>query len=267
MIDAHIHLWRLGQNDCSWPTADLSAIHRDHELAEFGSLARPLGVDRAILVQSQESERDTRWLLEQGAAGVVGWADLTTTDVATRLDAQIATGPLVGIRPMVQDRAPDWYDDPALDTGLACLAARNLTLDALIRPRHLAALDRLAARHPDLRIVIDHAAKPAIGAGEHDAWRALLAPLAQRPGVACKLSGLLTETAPGQPAEIVLRYIDTLLALFGSDRVIWGSDWPVLNLRGDYAGWLALARGAVPATDRDAVFGGSARRFYPRIAA
>lgn len=270
MIDAHVHLWRLGANDCVWPTADCAALYRDHELSEFASLAGPLGVTAAILVQSQESARDTRWLLDQAAgaplvAGVVGWAHLAAPDIGARLDALAAAGPLVGVRPMVQDLAADWFDDPGLDAGLVHMALATLTLDALIRPRHLAALDRVAARHPGLRIVIDHAAKPAIGDGAFAAWHDSLAPLARHANVACKLSGLLTETAPDQGPQVVLPYIEAIAALFGAERVIWGSDWPVLNLRGDYRSWLSMAREAVPATAREAVFGGTARGFYPRL--
>lgn len=272
MIDAHVHIWRLGANDCVWPTADLAAIHRDHEVAEFENIARRFRVTAAILVQSQESARDTRWLLEQArraavAGGVVGWVDLAAPDIGAQLDALVEAGPLVGVRPMVQDLAADWLDDPALDAGLAHLAGMNLTLDALIRPQHLAALDRLAARHPTLRIVIDHAAKPAIGEDGFAAWLEALAPLARHPTTACKLSGLLTETAPGQPPQAVLPYIDAIVASFGGARVIWGSDWPVLNLRSDYGSWLAMARAAIPPADRDAVFGGTARHFYPRMRA
>jgi predicted TIM-barrel fold metal-dependent hydrolase len=119
LIDAHVHIWQLGANDCAWPTADLPAIHRDHMLVDFENVAKPLGVTGAILVQSQESARDTRWLLEQGAgarvvAGVVGWADLSTRDIGPQLDALLEAGPLIGLRPMVQDLAANWFDDPAI---------------------------------------------------------------------------------------------------------------------------------------------------------
>ena len=266
MIDAHVHIWRLGQNDCVWPTPDLGPIHRDHGLDEIAGIARGVGVRAAILVQSQESERDTRWLLEVAkgsnfVAGVVGWADLSAANISERLDALAANGPLVGIRPMTEGCSDDWFDMPAIDAGLSALAERGLTFDALIRPRHLASLDRLAARHTGLAIMIDHAAKPSIGVGR-EAWRTALAPLAARPNVQCKLSGLLTELAPDGSAADLLPYIADLLALFGPERIVWGSDWPVLNLRGAYADWLACALAAVYVADHPAVFGGNARRFY-----
>ena len=266
MIDAHFHIWRLGLNDCAWPPADLGAIHRDHELAEIATLARGVGVASAILVQSQESERDTQWLVETArgssfVAGVVGWADLTALDIGARLDALVRAGPLVGVRPMTEGCADDWFDAAAIDAGLATLADRGLTLDALIRPRHLASLDRLAARHPALAIMIDHAAKPSIGV-DREGWRDGLSPLAARPNVHCKLSGLMTELAPDGSADDLRPYIEDLLALFGPGRLVWGSDWPVLNLRGSYEAWLACACAAVPSADQQAVFGGNASRFY-----
>lgn len=266
MIDAHFHLWRIGQNDCVWPTPDLAAIHRDHELAEIVALAGEVGVTSGVLVQSQESERDTRWLLELAkdssfVAGVVGWTDLAAADVGDRLDVLAHAGPLVGIRPLTEGCPDDWFDAPAIDAGLEALVARGLTFDALIRPRHLASVDRLAARHPSLAIMIDHGAKPSIGV-DQAAWRDAIAPLAARPNVCCKLSGLMTELAPDGSADDLAPYIADMLAVFGPERIVWGSDWPVLNLRGAYAAWLACARAAVPAADRAAVFGGNARRFY-----
>jgi L-fuconolactonase len=259
MIDAHVHLWRLGRNDCIWPTAGEAAIHRDVELAELVALLDANGVDQAVLVQSQESARDTDWLLEvaRGSdrlAGVVGWADLRD---AASVAARGADPLLVGLRPMVQGRAADWYDDPALDAGFAAMAGRGLVLDALIRPRHLPSLARLAARHPTLAIVIDHGAKPE-GADGLAAWRAAIAPLAGCGNVHVKLSGLLNEV----PEQTIPETVELLLALFGADRLVWGSDWPVLTLAGSYAGWLGMARGLIPAGDRAAVFGGNAARLY-----
>jgi L-fuconolactonase len=266
MIDAHFHLWRLGRNDCVWPTPDLAAIHRDHELAEIAALAGDAGVTSAVLVQSQASERDTRWLLEVAkgssfVAGVVGWTDLAAANVCERLDSLAEDGRLVGIRPLTEASPDDWFDAPAIDAGLEALALRGLTFDALIRPRHLASLNRLAARHPRLAIMIDHAAKPSIGI-DRAAWREAMAPLATRPNVWCKLSGLMTELAPDGTADDLPPYIADVLALFGPERIVWGSDWPVLNLRGTYPAWLACALAAVPVTDHTAVFSGNARRFY-----
>jgi L-fuconolactonase len=265
MIDAHVHVWRLGKHDCRWPTPDLGPLYRDHELAEFAEAAHAEGVTSAILVQTQESERDTEWLLSLAAsplvAGIVGWTDLKSPDILSRLAALGASGPLVGIRAMVEGRDPAWFDDPAVDVGCAALSTHSLAFDALVRPHHLPALDRLAERHPRLRIVVDHAAKPSIG-NDVVGWRTALLPLAARANVVCKLSGLMTELADGQPSAAITSYIRIILDLFGPDRVLWGSDWPVLTARASYREWFTLAWAAVPDAHRQAVFGLNAAKVY-----
>jgi L-fuconolactonase len=257
MIDAHVHVWRLGANGCTWPPPELAAIHRDFTLADYRAASSP-AIDRVILVQSQEDPADTSWLLSLAeadplVAGVVGWSPLTD---AAAIDALARHPKLVALRPMVQDRSADWFDAPALDPALAAMARHGLVLDALIRPRHLPALARLAARHPALRIVVDHAAKPEPGAVA--SWAEALRAVAARPNAACKLSGLLTEL----PAEAIPEAIAVIRAAFGPDRLLWGSDWPVLTLADSFAAWLDRARALVPEADHPAVFGGTARTFY-----
>lgn len=267
MIDAHMHCWMLGRNGHTWPTEAEAPIFRDWPLADLAAEAAPQGVQRAVLVQSQENAQDTGWLLdvtrdEPFVAAVVGWADLAAPDAAAHVAALAAHPKLKGLRPMVQDREADWYDDPALEAGLAAMVEHGLSLDALVRVRHLASLDRLARRMPDLPIVIDHAAKPRIPEARGlDEWRTAIAPLAERPNVFCKLSGLLTECGE-TPAEAVEPYIAAILELFGPERVLWGSDWPVLRLAGSYAEWFEQARAAVPAAARSDVFERTAARFY-----
>lgn len=262
MIDAHVHVWRIGTNGCTWPTAALPAIHRDFDLADYRAAAGALPIDGVMLVQSQEDDADTDWLLTLAAqdalvAGVVGWCDLRA---AERI-AHLATHPkLRGLRPMVQDRAADWYDDPALDQGLAAMAAAGLVLEALVRPQHLPALARLAARHPDLRIVIDHAAKPDLDALSD--WSAGMHALAACPRVWCKLSGLMTEVRDGQDHARLGKVAALLLASFGRDRILWGSDWPVVQLVCSYDDWLGQARDLVPVADHRAVFHDTAAFVY-----
>jgi L-fuconolactonase len=267
MIDAHQHVWQLGRNGCVWPTAAERPIFRDYGLADFRAEALTRGVTRTVLVQSQPDARDTEWLLglaeaEDMVAGVVGWAGLGAPDAPARIAALAARQKLKALRPMVQDLAADWYDDPVLDPAFAAMAEHGLRLDALVRVPHLGSLERLAARFPQLGIVIDHAAKPRIGAeGGFAEWHSAMTPLGLRPNVFCKLSGLLTECGEA-PAEAAESYIAAILDLFGPERVMWGSDWPVLELAATYADWLDQALGCVPAAAHEDVFERTAARFY-----
>ncbi|MDR7114589.1 amidohydrolase family protein [Caulobacter sp. BE254] len=272
LIDAHQHFWRVGENGFSWPTPDLAAIHRDFGPADLAAVAAPLGLAGCVLVQSQPDDRDTDWLLalaadEPRVLGVVGWVDLASPDAPARI-AQLSRHPkLRGLRPMLQSLDDDaWIAAPGLDPALDAMVAHGLSLDALVLTRHLPHLLALARRRPELAIVIDHGAKPPIAAGDKDgAWARGIDALAAQPQVFCKLSGLLTEAAPGQGAQALAPYVAHLVATFGPERLMWGSDWPVLNLAGDYGGWLALAKdlsGLTDAADLAALFGGTSRRFY-----
>jgi L-fuconolactonase len=271
MIDAHQHLWRIGEHGCAWPTADLVAIHRHFELQDSVSVAAPLGVEGTLLVQSQPDDRDTDWLLETAERsdwikGVVGWVDLASA-VAPRRIAELATRPKMrGLRPMLQSLPEDdWILDRKLDPAVATMKAHGLTFDALVFTRHLRHIRAFAERHPDLSIVIDHGAKPPIASGALEAWRSEINAIATLPNVFCKLSGLLTEAGPHAGGEVLRPYAEHLLESFGTERLMWGSDWPVLNLAGTYAAWLEMARDFCRGRDeasRKAVFGGNARRFY-----
>jgi L-fuconolactonase len=270
MIDAHQHFWRIGQNDCAWPGADLAPIHRDFEVADLEALARPLGIDGSVLVQSQPGDADTDYLLALAAEahfvkGVVGWAHLKHPDAPARIAALAARPKLRGLRPMLQGLPEDdWILDPAVAPAIDAMIAHDLRFDALVFTRHLPHLCVFAARYPALQIVIDHAAKPPIASGEISAWAREIGAIAGLDNVWCKLSGLLTEMAPGQNPRAIAPYVDHIATCFGTERLMWGSDWPVLNLAGDYGGWLRLA-GEVRAWKdeaRDAVFGANAEKFY-----
>jgi L-fuconolactonase len=167
---------------------------------------------------------------------------------------------------MLQDLPDDaWIADAPIAPAIAHLVRRGLSFDALVKPRHLPHLLRFAQRHPGLPIVIDHAAKPDIAAGQFGDWRRDLAALARLPGMHVKLSGLVTEAGPGWTADMLCPVVDAVLELFGPQAVLWGSDWPVLNLEGDYAKWVHTSDvllAGLSAPEREAVFGDNARRFY-----
>jgi L-fuconolactonase len=167
---------------------------------------------------------------------------------------------------MVQDEPDDdWLLRPALHAAFDALVAHRLVFDALVLPRHLPRLARVLGRHPELLVVVDHGAKPRIREGEIDAWRADMSTIAAHPNVTCKLSGLVTEAPDHAGLDVLQPYIDTLLELFGPRRLMWGSDWPVVELAGGYDRWHAMAQQALRELDADeraAVFGGNCVRVY-----
>ena len=271
-IDAHQHFWAIADRVGQWPPPDLAAIHRDFSPADLKPLLASADIEATVLVQSLPSLADTRFLLdiadrEPFILGVVGWVDMKAPEAAATI-ADLAGHPkLKGLRPMLQDLPDvDWIDDPALDPAVAAMLAAGLVFDALVKPAHLAALPRFARRHPDLPIVIDHCAKPDIANGDLSAWRRGMDALAAMPQVFCKLSGLVTEAGAPPDMEGVGRVADTILHAFGPDRVIFGSDWPVIELAGRYADWVeTVERSVLSRFGRSAVegvFGANARRVY-----
>ncbi len=273
MIDAHQHFWQLGRGDYDWPNESVAPINRDFGPDDLGPLLSAAGVRQTVLVQATPTVAETQFLLNLAArtpfvAGVVGWVDLTAPDAIATIDALRRDSMLKGLRPMLQSiQDTDWILQPAAEAALRHMAAVGLRFDALIQPRHLDAMARLARRHPDLAIVIDHLAKPRMGQGilPDAAWLDGMTALAELPNVWCKLSGMITEIGPGWQPEELGAHAAHVLARFGASRVMWGSDWPVVNLAGNYADWLSMARrltsGLSPA-EASMVFEGTARAFY-----
>lgn len=266
-IDAHQHFWQVDAPWLRWPGPDLPAIRRTFLPEDLEGDLRDARIDGTVLVQSQPRLEDTDWLLRLANAAprvlaVVGWVDMLDEGAPATI-ARLAADPLVkGLRPMLQDLPPSWILQAQAAPALDAMERHGLVLDALIRPAHLFAITALADERPDLSIAIDHAAKPGIASGDIRGWAGDIALLAERRNVWCKLSGLVTEAAEECSPSDIAPYVDVVLTAFGADRVLWGSDWPVVLLRTGYASWLATARALVPAPDHAAVFGGTAAKLY-----
>lgn len=270
-IDAHQHFWDPRRGDYDWLTPDM-ALCRAFGPGDLEPLLRQHGVDATMLVQAAPTVAETDYLLgiaRQTAwvAGVIGWVDLAADDASAAVAERARDQYFVGVRPMLQD-LPDreWILREEVRPGLDAVADVGLVFDALIRDDQLPLVPRLAERHPKLTIVIDHAGKPPFGQGQAMCeWIDNLAEAARYRNVHCKLSGLLTELPAGADSGKVKACIAVLLEKFGPDRLLWGSDWPVLTLRAGYGEWLDLCRAELdrlPDADRAAVFGGNARRLY-----
>jgi L-fuconolactonase len=282
IIDSHVHFWRIGGPGQTWPGPELPVLYRDFGPLQLradlagatGSVssASPSAVDvqSVVLVQSQPDGRDTDWLLGLAAdlplvAAVVGWADLASPSAPARI-AELASVPkLRGIRPMLQAiEDTHWLLRHELEPALHAMVQHGLRFDALIQPRHLPMLMEFARRWPKLPIVIDHAAKPRIPLGEIEPWQAQLAELSLFPNVYCKLSGLRTEQAAGASSAELEPYMRVVMSSF-RDRLLWGSDWPVLLNSGDrYSDWLKTAIQAAQAEGiaLQSLFRDAASRFY-----
>lgn len=270
-IDAHQHFWRLARGDYAWLTPAFGAIYRDFNPDDLAPHLAAHGIAASILVQAAPTHAETAFLLELAhrtafVAGVVGWTEFTAPDAAATI-ARLAADPLlVGLRPMVQDIADnDWLAHAQLAPAFDAMIAHHLVFDALLKPRHLRRLITVLERHPQLRVVIDHAAKPAIVSGSGAAWRSDITEVAQFPKVACKLSGLVTEAPANWTVEDLRPDVEHLLTSFGAERLIWGSDWPVVNLAADYGRWISTAEQLMVGLDAAAqsrVFGGNAVGMY-----
>lgn len=252
IIDSHQHFWQLARGDYGWLTPAAGVLYRDYLPQNLAPLLRANAVQATVLVQAAPTEAETLFLLSLAhehafIGGVVGWADFDAADAPRRIAALVkaGAGKLKGLRPMIQDiDDPRWLARPSLDVSFAAMAEHDLVFDALVRPVHLEVLHERLLRHPSLRAVLDHAGKPDIAANGFEGWARALERLARETSVCCKLSGLLTE-AGGQGGAALEPWVALLFASFGPQRVLWGSDWPVLNAAGSYADWLTMSRALI----------------------
>jgi L-fuconolactonase len=271
IIDAHFHCWQLARGDYGWLKPEMVPLYRDVRVVDWQAQASAFGVRGGVLVQAAPTEAETHFLLDQAEAsaavlGVVGWIDLSASGAPDRVRALALRRHLRGLRPMLHDIADKrWILQPALAPALEAMVETGLVLDALVRPAHLPHLLTLAGRHPGLQIVIDHAAKPNIAGQEWQPWAHWIARMASETTAVCKLSGILTEAAYPPTRHAVRPWAQHVLTCFGPGRVIWGSDWPVLELAATYACWWNETQDllrALPAENRSAVMGRNAERVY-----
>lgn len=284
VIDAHQHFWDVSAHDQPWLRSDpgLAPLLRNFTPADLSPLAAASGVTATVVVQTVAEPWETPELLALAdgpglVAGVVGWADLTSPDVAEALAAlrELPGGDrLVGVRhPVLVEPDPDWLARPDVLRGLAAVAAAGLAYDVVGEPRHLPAVVTAATRLPQLTFVLDHLGNPDVSPHASPAasqpWASAVTRLAALPNTTAKLSGILGVPAPpGTGAGSVAHirpYYDFVLSDFGPNRLMFGSDWPPCTLDASYAQVCAVARSLTAGlsdSEQEAIFSRTVRRAY-----
>jgi L-fuconolactonase len=282
-IDSHQHFWALARGDYAWLWVDsptLAPLRRDFLPADLEPLLQQHQVTHTVLVQATDMTTETDFILALArqagfVAGIVGWVDLSRADAVATLERWAREPKFKGVRPMLQDlAAADWIVTAPRRDAVDALKRLGLRFDALVKPRHLEPLLRFVRQHPDLPVVIDHAAKPQLAHGWTadwaETWRRHMAQLAGEPQVMCKLSGLLTEASAASCRTVadavnVVRPVWDHLLCYGPSRLMWGSDWPVLTLASDYATWVQASSVLIDELsvgERARVWRETAQRFY-----
>lgn len=269
-IDAHHHLWRYEPEAFAWIAED-GPIARDFSPTQLEAELGAARIDAAIAVQARQCEAETDFLLGCADAcpaivGVVGWIDLRAPDIENRLGGR-SDARVIGYRHVAQDEPdPDFLLGDAFVRGVRAVLAQDLAYDLLVSPAQLATAPRFLDRVGPGRLILDHAAKPAIRSGAWSPWAEAIAAAAAYPHLYCKVSGLVTEAdhAAWRPQDID-RYLEHIFSLFSPERIIWGSDWPVCLLAAPYRRTLELVVDFVrrhhPGAEEQ-VFAANARRAY-----
>jgi L-fuconolactonase len=273
IVDAHQHFWNLDRVSYPW-LPDHGPIYRTFEESDLEAELDACGITSTVLVQAADSYEDTDYMLEVAdrwprVRAVVGWVPLTRPDeAATALDRYRADRRFVGVRHLIHDEPdPDWLLRDDVRDGLALLAERGLSYDVVaVLPRHLEHVSVLAERHPDLRFVIDHLAKPPIKQRGWEPWARLLRRAAERQNVYAKVSGLNTAADwDTWSADDLRRYVDHAIEVFGARRLMYGGDWPISILAGGYTKvWRETERllAGIEDADRARILAGTATEVY-----
>ena len=275
-IDSHQHFWSYSATEYPWIGAGMERLARDYLPVDLEAPAAAAGIGGTVAVQARQTLEETRWLLELAERhplirGVVGWVDLRSPDFGDQLATFTAREKFVGVRHVVQDEPdPQFLLGEEFFRGLKQLHPLGLTYDLLLYPQQLPAAVELVASLPEQPFVLDHLAKPRIAtwtqSADRYAWQHDIEALAKHKNVCCKLSGLITEAVWRQwRSADFTPYLDIALAAFGPDRLMFGSDWPVCLLSGDYAEVAGIIRdlcGQLSPDEQAAIWGGTATRFY-----
>lgn len=275
-IDAHHHLWQPARGDYDWMPRDNTMLNRAYGPHDLARYVDHHGIDGTVIVQAAASVEETEYMLGLADAtpwikGVVGWVDFEDASHLHHLKRLAAHPKFRGVRPMIQD-IPDvnWMLRDDVQWAYGALIDLDLTFDALGFPQHIPNFLTLATRYPEMRVVFDHCMKPQIrdhqaSRNAFSAWADGMTQLAEQTSGHVKFSALVTEADAGWGIDDIRPFALHILEAFGSDRVMWGSDWPVCRLQAEYGDWHDMAQDLtrhLPNADRVRIFGGTAMRFY-----
>ena len=269
-IDTHVHFWKYNKQRDAWMDG-MKILQQDYTPENIALTLKRNGVDGCVAVQADTSEVETRFLVELAKThafikGVVGWVDLLADDLSERLQHFAQYDIIKGYRHIVQGEPNDFLLRKDFQKGVAALQPFNYTYDVLIYHYQLEAAAAFVKLFPDQKLVIDHCAKPDIKNKEITVWSKWMKEIAQQPNVYCKLSGLFTEAAWKEwHAADFYPYLDIVFEAFGTDRLMFGSDWPVILVSGTYVQWKSLLEKYMekyPEEDREKIFGTNAATFY-----
>lgn len=272
IVDSHQHFWQVGRFDYPWMDSSVKVLYQDYLPHQLKPILEHNGVSSTVLVQASNGVEESRWLLrlaEQNPfiAGVVGWVDLKSSEVDSQLSELSSDPKFKGVRHLVESEPDDdWLVQPEVLRGLQRLSAHDLTYDLLVHTRHLKHVTRVADACPELRLVVDHMAKPPIESGVLTEWATALKPVAANKNIHCKLSGLVTEANWTSWQTGDLRpFVEQALELFGPERLMFGSDHPVCLLASSYDGVLNSFQDLLrdlSESDRERIFASNAKNFY-----
>jgi L-fuconolactonase len=272
-IDSHMHFWTLAMEPHYglWMTPELKVLYGEYAPRDAKPLMLANEVEGCVLVSAASSIHEMGYLLgladgHNFIKGVVGWVDLLAPDAPDELALWARAGKLKGIRPYLQDLPDDdWILRADLEPALRAIQDLGLRFDALIKPRHIRNTVTFIERHPDLPVIIDHMAKPEINNGALTTWQAEMAAFRDLTHVHCKISGILTEDGSDWTYDRVAPYIEAVLEIFGPERLVFGGDWPVVNLVADYSRWIGVVERALTGLgrfDQQRIWALNAERFY-----
>lgn len=271
IIDSHVHFWKFDKVRDAWITDDMKILKQDY-LPEHLSLSlKRNDVDGCVAVQAGQTEYETHFLVELSKThseikGVVGWVDLLKKNLDERLHFFSQYNIIKGWRHIVQAESNDFLLREDFQQGIKALAPYNCTYDLLIYHNQLKPALEFVSKFPKQKFVIDHCAKPDIENKKIDDWKVLMREIAKHPNVYCKLSGLFTETKWKEwSAGDFYPYLDVVFGAFGTNRLMFGSDWPVILLSGIYVQWKSLLEKYMEnfeEEERGKVFGLNAVQFY-----